>query len=284
MVANKTDPVEPRERLVMFPWANPLSNLNRAELAVSRLGRFDPISTVILAMVGECSYQIASSLAWMWKEQGLVHMSLTELSHDHANGFNLLWNDDVTLGLKYFDTNLRSFVAGVRETNIRVNYTSPLYMEDRPFKITLVDLEHVKEFKPDAVGYSYLARMMVEVFILSCLPGVARRQGAHPFPMDPRLGFLYFLDFDLGALRPIDSRVIGQHIKHGLSCGLIDQGITARPFSEAFDAAHWSLAVEDVADAIRTDVLRLSRIARIAERFVRVLQGIPEASGGGRDG
>ena len=267
--------------LVEFAWTHPLSQMNRLELQLARMMNFDPISAFLLEMVSESCYQIASSVIELWKSEGWIHTSLTELSHGYSSSFILLWNKDVSLGLKYFDTVLRSFTHGIRRTNIRVNYTSPLYVKDSPFRITLCDLEHVETFKPDVQGYSYLSRMIAEIFILSCLPGVAHRQGEHPFPIDPRLGFVYFLDFPLQELKPLDKRLVGEHIKHGFSCALIDHGIAAKPFFTAWDANQWSLAVEDVADAIRTDVLRMSRIAKIAEHFVLVLESLLPTKAGG---
>lgn len=260
--------------------AHALSQMNRLELQIVRMMNFDSISAFLLEMVSESCYLMTVGLTKMWKSDGSVHTSLTELSHGYSGSFILLWNKDVRLGLKYFDTVLRSFTAGIRHTNIGVNYTSPLYVKDSPFSITICDLEHVETFKPDVQGYSYLSRMIAEIFILSCLPGVAHRQGEHPLPIDPRLGFVYFLDFPLEKFKPLDKKLIGEHIKHGFSCALIDHGIPATPFFTVWDANQWSLAVEDVADAIRTDVLRMSRIAKIAEHFVLVLESLLPSIGG----
>lgn len=263
-----------RKLLVEFAWAHPLTQLNRLQLLLSRMMRFDPISSFLLEMSSESCYQITSSLVKLWKNDGFVHTSLTELSHSYSGSFILLWHKNTKLGLKYFDTQLRAFTAGIRDTNIGVNYTSPLYVKDSPFKITLWDLEHVETFRPDVQGYSYLSRMIAEIVILSCLPCLAYRSGEHPFPIDPRLGYTYFLDFPIEKIPPIDGRLVGEHVKHGLCCALNDHGVASRPFSTAWEANDWSQVVEDIADALRTDVLRLNRVARIAEQFVLVLESL----------
>lgn len=260
--------------LMEFQGTHPLTKLNRLELQLTRTINFDPITAFLLEMVSESAYQITLMLIKMWKTKGWIHTSLTTLSHDYSGSFLLLWNKDVSLGLKYFDTVVRSFTSGIRHTNIRVNYASPVFAKTSPFKITLCDFEHVKIFKPDVQGFSYLARMIAEIFILSCLPGFAHRAGDHPFPIDARLGFVYFLDFPLDEYTPPNKQLIGEHIKHGLSCVLMDYGVPATPFFSIWDADNWNSAVEDVADALHTDILRLHRIAKIAEHFVSVLESL----------
>jgi hypothetical protein len=224
-----------------LPWSNPLTNFNRAKLALFLTGKYNPETAAKLFYVEEFCYQLASLLTYDWREFSQVHTSLTSLAHNHLeHSFTLVWHDDLTLGLKYSDTYIRDFHRGMAHSNILIVCQQPLI-------ISMTDYEHFRTFQRDAEGFSYLARMFAEIFIVSAFQGVV---------------------FNL------DDRDVGDQIKAGFAFALLDFGFSLKGFTTTWDNNNWNSAVTEVAEAASSNILRLVPIARIASRFVMAIEGL----------
>lgn len=201
------------------------------------------------------------ALMKMWREVGLVHGSLTSLSHARDNPIQIEWGPRATDGVIDHHSFARSFNDGIQYPNIsmaglrdfaHVEQVAKPDVEDpeRTLKSLLTvpgDLLTLRQ------GYGVLCRSIAEVLIVAIhgaiLKGVRFRE------------------------------LIGPIIIESLSSLLEPPRYFPEDLLEAWEGEKLHRMVRDVDDAIASDTLRLSRLVRAAELFVLALEG-PNAADG----
>jgi hypothetical protein len=207
--------------------------------------------TAIIVSVGD--------LAEWWLNAGMVHTSLTALSHNTDNLF-VKWSDrSLQEGVISFTTHARNFNEGILYPNVGLS--------------GLRDFEHVQSVIPHQdVPHSLLwlatdrpQRPQHPDGELSIYQGLAE--------FTKSIAECIILAAHAGITRKISNALIAPSVHEGLCFVLKECGRNPKSFSVAWENLRGNQILNDIQQAIDSNKLLFRRFVGLAEQFVLCLEG-----------
>jgi len=190
-----------------------------------------------------------------WKKAGLVHTSLTALTHvDEA--FKVVWSKDLTQGVLDHDTYVRDFNEGIKYPNIRHSgladfehlraVAKPTDEPEKALEAAEIGLKHGISALSQREGNAAFARSIAEVLIVAMV--AALKWGLERKDVEP---------VTLATLVAL----LDENDGNGLA------------YRQAWQKSQLGGVFEDVQAAVASDILELSRLVRAGEVFLLCLEG-----------
>jgi hypothetical protein len=181
---------------------------------------------------------------------GLVHTSITALTHDESTAFTITWHTLLVHGVVGFDVHARRFnegiefpnvgMAGLRDFAHVVTVETP-FVNPEPHLSRSVNSISGRLPLPAHEGLAILARSIAETLIVAVHGGIRGRA---------------------------DDEIISSAIATGLEDVLREEGGDCAAFMKVWKSEGLHEVVTDVRIAIATDVLQLRRFVRSTEQFI----------------
>jgi tetratricopeptide (TPR) repeat protein len=207
------------------------------------------------------------NLILFWKEENLVHTSITSLTHEEdGNSFKIEWCKDISQGISQFDVHVRNFNQGISYPNIAISGLRDFSHVKPVNKFTKQCYSPQKEtVVPGSVGQS-----VREYFQTNNMTMLTEREGYAIFARS--IAECIILAVHSGIIKNAEDSVISQTIKTALVDLLRENECNSNYFITKWENEKLYRIISDVKSAIVSDTLNILRFVRIAELFILTLE------------
>jgi FOG: TPR repeat len=190
----------------------------------------------------------------LWMNCGLVHTSLTALSHD-ADKLFVRWSKNLRGGVVEFATHAREFTQGILYPNVA--------------RTGLRDFEHIKNVAASvdvshSLGWAKLSGEFNK-------PPLSINEGFEEFTKSIAEGII--LAVHASIVHKVPRQLIAPTIREAMCTILGEYDCDYQKFDTAWGWLNGDDIVKDIEDAINADILAMRSFVGLAERFVLTLEG-----------